>query len=88
VFILLDRIVVDAESGSRIVDAIESGYRESGEVVFETAPREGVPQRLRFSLRFECKHCNLKFEEPEPRLFSFNNPFGACPRLPGLWKHH
>ncbi len=84
VFILLDRIVVDAESGSRIVDAIESGYRESGEVVFETAPREGVPQRLRFSLRFECKHCNLKFEEPEPRLFSFNNPFGACPRCQGF----
>ncbi len=39
VFILLDRIVVDAESRSRIVEAIESGYREAGEVVFETAPR-------------------------------------------------
>jgi len=84
VFILLDRIVVDAESRARIVDAIESGFRESGEVVFETAPREGEPQRLRFSHRFECKHCNLKFEMPEPRLFSFNNPFGACPRCQGF----
>ncbi len=84
VFILLDRIVVDAESRSRIVDAIESGYREAGEVVFETAPREGSPLRLRFSQRFECKHCNLKFEQPEPRLFSFNNPYGACPRCQGF----
>jgi excinuclease ABC subunit A len=66
------------------VDAIESGYRESGEVVFETAPREGSPLHLRFSQRFECKHCNLKFEQPEPRLFSFNNPFGACPRCQGF----
>src|SRR6266496_1095669 len=84
VFILLDRIVVDPESRSRIVDAIESGYRESGEVLFETAPSghpgrpasgvqaasgEGQPLRLRFSHRFECKRCNLKFEQPEPRLF-------------------
>ena len=84
VFMLLDRIVVDTESRSRIVDAIESGYREAGEVVFETAPSEGEPVRMRFSQRFECKHCNLKFEQPEPRLFSFNNPFGACPRCQGF----
>ena len=84
VFILLDRIVVDAESRSRIVDAVESGYREAGEVVFETAPAEGEAQQLRFSHRFECKRCNLKFEHPEPRLFSFNNPYGACPRCQGF----
>ena len=84
VFILLDRIVVDPDSRSRIVDAIESGYREAGEVVFETAPREGEAVRLRFSQRFECKQCNLKFEQPEPRLFSFNNPYGACPRCQGF----
>jgi excinuclease ABC subunit A len=84
VFILLDRIVVDAESRSRIVDAIESGFREAEEVAFETAPAEGEPLRLRFSHRFECKRCNLKFEQPEPRLFSFNNPYGACPRCQGF----
>ncbi|MDR3764744.1 MAG: excinuclease ABC subunit UvrA [Acidobacteriota bacterium] len=84
VYLLLDRIVVDAESRARIVDAIESGYREAGEVVFQTAPREGQPQTLRFAQRFECKHCNLKFETPEPRLFSFNNPYGACPRCQGF----
>jgi excinuclease ABC subunit A len=84
VFVLLDRIVVDAESRSRIVDAVESGYREASEVVFETAPAEGEAQQLRFSHRFECKRCNLKFEHPEPRLFSFNNPYGACPRCQGF----
>jgi excinuclease ABC subunit A len=84
VFILLDRIVVDAESRSRIVDAVESGYREAGEVAFQTAPAEGEAVQLRFSHRFECKHCNLKFEQPEPRLFSFNNPYGACPRCQGF----
>jgi len=84
VFILLDRIEVDADSRSRIVDAIESGYREAGEVVFETAPRDGGAVSLRFSQRFECKNCNLKFEQPEPRLFSFNNPYGACPRCQGF----
>ena len=41
-------------------------------------------QQLRFSQRFECKHCNLRYEEPEPRLFSFNNPYGACARCQGF----
>jgi excinuclease ABC subunit A len=84
VYLLLDRIVVDAESRSRIVEAVESGYREAGEVVFESAAGDEIPLRLRFSQRFECKHCNLKFEQPEPRLFSFNNPYGACPRCQGF----
>ncbi|HEX4484761.1 MAG TPA: excinuclease ABC subunit UvrA [Terriglobales bacterium] len=82
VFLLVDRLAVSAESRARIVDAIESGYRESGEVIFETA--DETPRRLRFSQRFECKHCNLRYEEPEPHLFSFNNPFGACPRCQGF----
>jgi excinuclease ABC subunit A len=85
VFLLVDRLVVAPDARARIVDAIESSYRESGEVIFETAPRDDQPvQRLRFSQRFECKRCNLRYEEPEPRLFSFNNPYGACPRCQGF----
>jgi excinuclease ABC subunit A len=42
------------------------------------------PQRLRFSQRFECKADGSRYEEPEPRLFSFNNPYGACPRCQGF----
>jgi excinuclease ABC subunit A len=89
VFGLVDRLVVSADQRSRIVDAVEIGYREAGEVIFEIAPRNGdgdreTPQRLRFSQRFECKNDGSRYEEPEPRLFSFNNPYGACPRCQGF----
>ena len=87
VFGLVDRLVVSADQRSRIVDAVEIGYREAGEVIFEIAPRDGdgeAPQRLRFSQRFECKNDGSRYEEPEPRLFSFNNPYGACPRCQGF----
>jgi excinuclease ABC subunit A len=89
VFGLVDRLVVSADQRSRIVDAVEIGYRESGEVIFETAIRDGdgdgeASQRLRFSQRFECKNDGSRYEEPEPRLFSFNNPYGACPRCQGF----
>jgi excinuclease ABC subunit A len=85
VFGLVDRLVVAADQRSRIVDAVEIGYREAGEVIFETAPKDGeTPQRLRFSHRFECKNDGTRYEEPEPRLFSFNNPYGACPRCQGF----
>jgi excinuclease ABC subunit A len=69
----------------RIVDALETGYRQAGEAIFETVPRDGEePRQLRFSRRFECSRCKIRYEEPEPRLFSFNNPFGACPRCQGF----
>jgi excinuclease ABC subunit A len=97
IWVLADRIVVSAEARPRIVDAVETGYRESGEVVFEIVPRaeenltaadagerRGKTNRLRFNQRFECKACGIRYEEPEPRLFSFNNPFGACPRCQGF----
>jgi excinuclease ABC subunit A len=84
VYVLVDRLTVSAESRSRIVDAIETAYRESGEVIFEIPRSEQKPQILRFAQRFECKTCNLHYEEPEPRLFSFNNPYGACPRCQGF----
>ena len=85
VFVLVDRISLTADSRARIVDATEIAFRESGEIRFETAPRDDAPsQVLRFSQRFECKKCDIKYEEPEPRLFSFNNPYGACPRCQGF----
>jgi excinuclease ABC subunit A len=89
VYGLVDRLIVSADQRSRIVDAVEIGYREAGEVIFETAPTNGdgehrAPERLRFSQRFECKSDGTRYEEPEPRLFSFNNPYGACPRCQGF----
>jgi len=85
VFLLVDRLTVSADARARIVDAIEIAYRESAEIIFETAPRgDEASERLRFSQRFECKGCQLLYQEPEPRLFSFNNPYGACPRCQGF----
>ena len=86
VFVLLDRIVVSADSRPRIVDAVETAYREAGEVIFEEAPRDEAAERrrLRFSGSYECTNCHRPGREPEPRLFSFNNPFGACPRCQGF----
>ena len=86
VFVLLDRIVVSAENRTRIVDAAETAYREAGEVTFEELPRDeaAARPRHRFSGAYECKSCHRAGSEPEPRLFSFNNPFGACPRCQGF----
>ena len=84
VFVLVDRISVSPDVRSRIVDAVETCYREAGEIIVETAPSEGEPASLRFAQRFECKRCHLRFDEPEPRLFSFNSPYGACPRCQGF----
>jgi len=112
IFVLIDRLSLSPDARSRIVDAIETGYREAGEVQFHTVPRpaesvdetsvnlsgagrrpgavEGPatpsnsPQYLRFSAAFECSTCHRAYREPEPRLFSFNNPYGACPRCQGF----
>jgi excinuclease ABC subunit A len=85
VFVLVDRLTVSAESRARIVDAVETAYRESGEVIFDLPPHDDQSARqLRFAQRFECKTCHLRYEEPEPRLFSFNNPYGACARCQGF----
>ncbi|HWW22365.1 MAG TPA: excinuclease ABC subunit UvrA [Edaphobacter sp.] len=86
IYVLVDRLALSPDIRARLVDAIETGYRESGEIQFHTVPREGEaePQHLRFSAAFECTTCHRAYREPEPRLFSFNNPYGACPRCQGF----
>ncbi|HEX4154957.1 MAG TPA: excinuclease ABC subunit UvrA, partial [Acidobacteriaceae bacterium] len=90
IYILADRLALSPDIRSRLVDAIETGYRESGEIVFRTLPRNesgeenASPQQFRFSTAFECSTCHRAYREPEPRLFSFNNPYGACPRCQGF----
>jgi excinuclease ABC subunit A len=83
VFVLVDRLVLRPDSKQRIVDTVEICYRESGEVLFEQAG-EAEPRVLRFSEKFACKTCNRDFLSPEPSLFSFNNPYGACPKCQGF----
>jgi excinuclease ABC subunit A len=91
VHVLVDRLVLSPEIRSRLMDSIEICYREGrGEAILEfvsddpARPTDAAPERLVFNERFECKKCGAKYEEPEPRLFSFNNPYGACPRCQGF----
>ena len=79
--VLADRIAIAPDLHQRIVDTVEVCYRESGDVIFEDA-RSG--EKLLFSERFICKYDNIEFREPEPVLFSFNSPAGACPRCQGF----
>ncbi len=85
--VLVDRLAISAEGRSRLVDSIEICYREGqGEAILEFLPTEagGEPERMVFNERFECKNCGRVYQEPEPRLFSFNSPYGACPRCQGF----
>jgi excinuclease ABC subunit A len=81
VHVLADRIAIAPDLHQRIVDTVEACYRESGDAIFHNV-RTG--ERQLFSERFMCKHDNLEFREPEPILFSFNSPAGACPRCQGF----
>ncbi len=83
VFVLVDRLAVSLNSQTRLVDSIETCYREGhGQAAIQLVGDD--PRRLSFSEKFECKNCGLEYIRPEPRLFSFNNPFGACPTCQGF----
>ncbi len=80
-YVLADRVAIAPDLRQRLADTTELAYREAGEVIFQNA---GSPERLRFSEKFACKQCGIEFVEPEPVLFSFNSPAGACPRCQGF----
>ncbi len=87
VYVLVDRLAVNPGSRARLVDSIEICYREGqGEAILEFVPDDaGNPaEGLTFNERFECKNDGTLYHEPEPRLFSFNNPYGACSRCQGF----
>ena len=79
--VIVDRVKVSPDARGRLVDALEVAFREGGGRAIAEIP--GGPRRS-FSERFECEACGLEFVEPQPRLFSFNNPFGACPECHGF----
>jgi excinuclease ABC subunit A len=83
VYVLVDRLVARADVRERLVDSFETCFIEGhGSALIRTA--EGEPRSLKFSERFECKYDGTVYAQPEPRLFSFNNPFGACPTCQGF----
>jgi excinuclease ABC subunit A len=85
--VIVDRLKIDGDLRSRLTDSIETAYVEGGGAAFavEVEPDSGTPGAVhRFSERFECRACSIPYELPQPRLFSFNNPFGACPLCHGF----
>ncbi len=81
--VVVDRIVWKPESDdSRFADSVETAFTVGeGKLIIHDV---GSGTDYRFNQSFACSTCGVKFEEPEPRLFSFNNPFGACPKCEGF----
>ena len=76
--VIVDRVKVDGDLRARLTDSIETAYTEGGGAGFAIELTDAEPVVHRFSERFECRPCGIQYEVPQPRLFSFNNPFGAC----------
>ena len=83
--VVVDRLSAKPESKSRLTDSIETALRlASGIVLLDFVDAKGSDKERTFSEHLACHDCNLSFEELEPRSFSFNSPFGACPECTGI----
>jgi excinuclease ABC subunit A len=79
--IVVDRLVIKEEMGKRLADSVETALTHGeGSIVVSIIEEE----ELLFSEKFACSYCNISYPELEPRLFSFNNPQGACSKCDGL----
>ncbi|HNV03358.1 MAG TPA: excinuclease ABC subunit UvrA [Vicinamibacterales bacterium] len=79
--VIVDRLVVEPGIVARLTDSIETAYAEGDGAAFAVE----LPDRMHvFSERFECRACGIAYEDPQPRLFSFNNPYGACATCHGF----
>lgn len=84
IFLLADRLVLrkEKEDITRLTDSLESAFHSGGGKI--TVRNISKGEELKFSSLFECADCEIVYAEPEPRLFSFNNPQGACPHCQGF----
>lgn len=81
--VIVDRFKVRGDLQQRLAESFETALELSGGIVV-VAPMEGDGEEQIFSANFACPHCGYSMRELEPRLFSFNNPAGACPTCDGL----
>ena len=79
--IVIDRLIIKDDIQSRLSDSIETAIKLSGDIVIIEVVGGDI---MRFSQSYACDECGISMPEPEPRLFSFNNPFGACQHCDGL----
>jgi excinuclease ABC subunit A len=85
--IVVDRLVLRDNIGRRLTDSLETALRlAEGVAEVEIVPKEGeeAPEKLTFSQHLACPKCGVSYEEPAPRNFSFNSPYGACEKCDGL----
>ncbi len=88
--ILIDRIIINSSLGNRLAEAIETSISISDGLVFVEYEDETLPKKFRktekliFSTKFACPESGFTIEEIEPRLFSFNSPYGACEECEGI----
>jgi excinuclease ABC subunit A len=83
--VVVDRLTAKEESKTRLTDSIETALRlASGIVLLDFVDSKGAEKERTYSEHLACHDCNLSFEELEPRSFSFNSPFGACPECSGI----
>ncbi|MEO7659640.1 MAG: excinuclease ABC subunit UvrA, partial [Pyrinomonadaceae bacterium] len=96
-YVLIDRLAAAPDIRQRLVDSLETCFREGHAAIIETAGARALlsarsretsgqecPRSLKFSDQFVCKYDGTRYEEPEPHLFSFNSPYGACPTCQGF----
>jgi len=83
--VVVDRLTAKVESKTRLTDSIETALRlASGIVLLDFVDAKDAEKERTYSEHLACHDCNLSFEELEPRSFSFNSPFGACPECSGI----
>ena len=88
--ILVDRIVLNSKIGNRLADSVETALNISNGLLFVEYENETIPKAYRkiekkiFSSKFACPESGFTIEEIEPRLFSFNSPYGACEECEGI----
>ena len=78
--LIVDRLVIKEDIRSRLAESVETALKYANNLVTIATPEE----EILFSQNYACPDCNINFEELTPRMFSFNNPFGACPDCLGL----
>ena len=84
--IVVDRLAVKADNQARLAESIETALGIAEDlVIVETVPRDdSEPQQMLFSAKYACPHCGFSLPDLEPRMFSFNSPFGACQTCDGI----
>ncbi|MBO5903818.1 MAG: excinuclease ABC subunit UvrA [Clostridia bacterium] len=83
--VVVDRLVMREDIRSRLTDSVENALSLSeGHLIISTVPREGEGEEISFSQSYACEEHGISFGELEPRMFSFNNPQGACPHCAGI----